>query len=364
MNGFFINKLVVSNGSKRAELELRPGANLITGASDTGKSYIFSAINYALGRSAEPKEFNESIGYNDVLLEITAFADSKTYTLHRKLGQKEITVTEDQVDNIASTKRTIYTTTGSVDAPKNISVFLLSLANLQGKKLLKNKKKGVTQNLSIKNILSLTFIDEISIIKETSPFYFSDQYSDRILSQSLLHLILTGEDFSGVIEVEDQAIKETRITGKLEFLNSQISHFAVYKERLIDKFDQIVDHADREQFLKLDSELQKNMSEAKELTDQKNRILTNRENIRRERTYNNNLQKRLSILERQYGGDVERLDFILEAKTLSDQLGDTVCPLCSAPLNNNHFEHLKEKEQFNEAAGQELAKSLKNTDRN
>lgn len=45
-----------------------------------------------------------------------------------------------------------------------------------------------------------------------------------------------------------------------------------------------------------------------------------------------------------------------KAKTLSDQFGDTVCPLCSAPLTNNHFAHILEKEIFAIAAIEELEK--------
>lgn len=356
MSGFYIKRLIVSNGSDQASIELRPGANLITGDSDTGKSYIFSAINYVLGRSAPPKEIIESKGYDDIYLELVTFSEKKLYTLHRIIGKKEINVTSESSDELGSRKRETYTTTGTVDSPNHISTFLLGLARLDGKKLLRNKKQGITQNLSIKTILSLTFVDETSIIKETSPYYFSEQHQDKILSQSLLHLLLTQEDFSQVVKNEDPKIKETRISGKLEFLDSQISHYAVYKDTLVDKFDQSVGHNEREKFLQLDTELQKNIQEAKELTERKNDILSKKEILLGDRKYNYELQNRFSILERQYRSDVERIDFILEAKSLSDQLGDVVCPLCTSPLDSSHLDHIKENDQFVAAAIQELAK--------
>lgn len=51
------------------------------------------------------------------------------------------------------------------------------------------------------------------------------------------------------------------------------------------------------------------------------------------------------------------MEFILEAKILSEQLGDVVCPICSYPLDHESVTHIKEKEEFTAAALEELAKN-------
>lgn len=357
MTGFFLKSFIASDGKQVSRLNFESGANLVTGASDTGKSYVFSAISHVLGRSAKPKDIDESKGYDQLYLEIVVRASSKVYTLFRKIGQKDISVIEGSFDRWQYSVPQKYTTSGTTDTVGHISNFLLSLMGLDGRKLLQNRSTGSTVRFGISQLLSLTFIDEVTIIKESSPFYFSSQYNDKILAQSLLHLLLTGQDFSEVEELEDKVVRQTKITSKLEFLDSQISHYATFRESLVKRTEELVDFDERERFLSLDNELKKNVQEAKEITGRKNELITELEDHRTRFRNNRELLDRFTILKKQYEVDNDRLNFILEVKTLSDQLGDTVCPICNTPFTGSHLEHLKESEEFTEAALQEIEKN-------
>ncbi|WP_035649850.1 hypothetical protein [Flavobacterium sp. ASV13] len=359
MTGFYIKGLYIrGNNVKPAEISFTKGANLITGASDTGKSYIFSAMNYALGVGEPPKDIPQSAGYNEILIEIITHKDSKTFTFRREMGKPSIYVKECGYQNFytKSINFTKLTSTGPLINPEHISSFLLGLIGLDDKKILVNKSSGKTTNINFRNLLNLTFIAEDTIIKTTSPYYISEQYKERVMSQSLLHVLLSGNDFSEVVEKEDLTIRENQLLGKLEFLNFQVRQYADEKATLVEKTQSSPFINEKQKFLELDSSLKENVALAKELINRKNYVLQQNQNLIAELSYKKELSKRFVILEAQYRSDSERLDFILETHVISEQLGDVVCPLCSSPLHEDHLYHIKEKENFIEAATNELGK--------
>jgi hypothetical protein len=359
MSGFYIKSLhIKGNNVETAGIEFEKGANLVTGASDTGKSYIFAALSYALGIGEAPKDIPQSIGYNELLIEIVSYKDNKTYTLWRELHKtimyaKECTFQQFYTKSIAKIK---LTTTGQLDNIDHISSFLLGLIELKDKRILVNKTNGATANISFRNLLNLTFIAEEHIIKTTSPFYSSTQYKERIMAQSLLHVLLSGNDFSDVVEKEDTTIKENQILGKLEFLDYQVKQYSLEKALLVEKTTSNAFIGEKQKFLDLDANLQSNVAFAKELINRKNNLLRDRQNLINDLVYKKELTQRFTILEKQYVSDSERLDFILETHVISEQLGDVVCPLCSSPLQDDHIYHIKEKENFIAAATNELSK--------
>jgi len=58
------------NGQKASRLIFRPGLNVISGASNTGKSYLLQCLDFAMGSGHPPKQITESLGYETVVLEI------------------------------------------------------------------------------------------------------------------------------------------------------------------------------------------------------------------------------------------------------------------------------------------------------
>ncbi len=84
--GFFVSKLQVTGlNVKAAKLTFSKGFNVVSGLSETGKSYVFACLNFMLGGGDSPKTFPKSIGYTDVWLEIKTYSD-KTYTLKRTIS--------------------------------------------------------------------------------------------------------------------------------------------------------------------------------------------------------------------------------------------------------------------------------------
>lgn len=72
MKGFYINKIIVIGKGKKSTIEFKRGLNVITGPSNTGKSFLFQCIDYMFGRKAI-KEIEELEGYTDIYLEIVTY---------------------------------------------------------------------------------------------------------------------------------------------------------------------------------------------------------------------------------------------------------------------------------------------------
>ena len=72
MTGIQLRALrIIGKGKQAAEVLFLPGTNVISGASNTGKSYIFNCIDFICGAGNAPKSISQSIGYETVEMEFT-----------------------------------------------------------------------------------------------------------------------------------------------------------------------------------------------------------------------------------------------------------------------------------------------------
>jgi DNA repair ATPase RecN len=83
--GFFITELrLTANNLEPAKVSFQKGLNVISGPTNTGKSYIFQCINYMLGSSSKPKNIKEARAYTNIFLEICNYKN-EYYTLESDL---------------------------------------------------------------------------------------------------------------------------------------------------------------------------------------------------------------------------------------------------------------------------------------
>lgn len=69
ITGFQLRRLtLVGNGVPNAEVQFKEGLNVVSGPSDTGKTFIVQCIDYMLGRKDVPKSIPESDRYETVRL--------------------------------------------------------------------------------------------------------------------------------------------------------------------------------------------------------------------------------------------------------------------------------------------------------
>ena len=92
--GFHLKRLrLVGENVRDAEIEFFKGFNLISGLSDTGKSFILQCLDFSLGDRKVPKEIPEASRYETVILDILS-NEGETITLRRALRGGGLTCTQ------------------------------------------------------------------------------------------------------------------------------------------------------------------------------------------------------------------------------------------------------------------------------
>lgn len=357
MKGFWIYKIIASGEDKEdASITLKKGANIITGPSDTGKSYLFSVINYILGRTAPPDDdIPEGVDYDAFSLEIETFESGDKFKLQRKLGENKIVVWNINEPEQRNVLIDTFSTNANLSNENHISNFLLNLCGLKDKILLKNRLKGVKIPLSFKNIIQFTYIAEDRIITKGSPFYFTNVNSLHTVEQSMISSILEETDFSNVDSIEDPKKKETKISGKLEFIDKQIVDYSEQRQKLVEKFQMLIINKTTLDKVLINDQIQKRIEDSYNLESKVTKYLNDVNSTTEKKIYALELIKRFEILERQYLSDLDRLAFILEAESLTSQLPSRLCPICSNPMNNDEIQHLNEIENFKEGVIAEVS---------
>ncbi len=340
--GFYISKLQVTGlNSTTAKLEFSKGFNVISGLSDTGKSYIFACINFMLGGGDSPKDIPESIGYTDVFLEIKTFSN-KTYTLNRKLvggnfKLKEVEIEKFLTKGVAKDLKSQHSSSND----DNISSFLLALSGF-GETFVRKDKQNAKRELSFRDIAKLTLIDEERIITEKSPVY-SGQYTEQTQEQSVLEIMLTGKDAKDLEQVEDIKVFTGRIKGKIEFADSLIYELSqklnlIEQENPIEKQLQLQKRVDELTMVLADSS-----SQLEKLGSEKQLLYNEINSIESKGLLQEELSNRFLLLKEHYNSDIKRLEFITEGEEYFSQLTAIKCPLCGGDMDKEHYDCIIEE---------------------
>lgn len=209
---------MTSPTKKEAQVIFSKGLNVIVGPSDCGKSYIFQCINYMLGASSRPKNIDESKAYNAIYLEIEDF-NKKSYSLKSDLNGGDFLVYEKKISKISDKdKFEVFKRKHQPDDEKTISAFFLKINGLYGKKIRLNAK-GKTRELSYRDIVKYTLVNETDITKEES--VIASNFVNATADTNTFRLLVTGKDDSDVKEKLNEKEVSNR-KGRIEALNSLI----------------------------------------------------------------------------------------------------------------------------------------------
>jgi hypothetical protein len=336
MSGLQLRRLVVSGPSvEDAALEFGPGLNVISGPSDTGKSYVVEVIDFLLGSGTLPRTIPESQGYERAQLSIEA-DDGRKFELVRSLQGGDMLL-------------------GGPDAPgeftplgaklsayneANISTFLLRLMGLDGKQVRKNAEDQV-QNLSFRNLAHLVVIDEQSIIKTHTPIY-SGESTVRTAEASVFKLLLTGVDDSSLVGKKKRAVARAELEAQLALLDQLIQKYEKDLEELT------ADAADLPaQLQRLNVWIEESSNHLREqrsaLAEQESRrqaAWAARDKAAARVAEIDGLLERFALLDEHYQSDLDRLKAVYEAGLFFVALPAGRCPLCGAPAGDHRHEGL------------------------
>lgn len=326
-SSMFIKKIIVrGEGKVDACLIFTKGLNVVSGASDTGKSYVVQCLKFIFGASKTPKNIQESFGY-DRLEVVFEDGNGEQFKLQRNLIEKsDIILIEEksgQPDVVTSLKAK------HAKGLKNLSNNFLNRFNLSDKLLLKGKEKLNTQSLSIRTLERIFIVDEARIVAEYSPLGTGNP-QEITLEKSFLKVLLTGVDEGKVKEVKNISIEKQSLKGKIDQLESLIN-------KLYPKDDDL-EHSLEEIKIEL-SELE---LEEDAVTENINSILSyNKETLFCRKNISNKiksyfhqisesktLHERFTLLKAKYQSDKERLDAIYESTRYFEKYEKVACPTC------------------------------------
>ncbi len=354
--GFELRELrLCGPGQVPGRLVFVSGLNVIEGASDTGKSYALSCIDFVTGAGTPPEEIPQARPYDVAYLCIEA-ADGQFYTLKRALVGGKIGLFHGPLEDAlpADTKWEVLGET--TNAKESVSGFLLGLCGLEGRKVRKNES-GTTQEASFRVLSKALLIDEERIIAKRSPLYGS-QNTGNTAATSTIRMLLTGVDDSAIVQPEDPKTTAGRLAGRKEAIEGLLERDQAALEELLESMDITPEVA---------SELEAKLRELGELSstalgdlraaESKRAALLNQQRERRGRLDElDGMLARASLLDAHYESDLRRLEAMGESAYLLQMYGEKPCDYCGAEPEHQRHEEARAPESTLQAAQAEAGK--------
>lgn len=336
--GFKLNRLsLTGQGLKEATIHFSEGLNVIYGPSDTGKTFIVQCIDFIFGGKNPPKPIPESDGYNSISLVISSWDSPGELELTRSLKGGALTLS---VEGHSARKLSEKHSDKSVDS---VSRFLLGLTGLDGKRVRK-KMNGETDSFSFRDLVRLVVVDEEEVIGQTSP-YLSGQVINKTKERSVFRLLLTGDDDSSIIAIEDPKISKVRKEAKTEVIQQLIDESSKELEEMGLRLDESAVRQATEdvstQLEGLKAEISAEQDAINALETQRRSLWEDYKRAQSRLAVLSELHTRFDLLSDQYRSDLARLEAISEAGFRLAQMPEERCPVCGALPEYHRYDHMK-----------------------
>ncbi|MFC5872274.1 AAA domain-containing protein [Chryseobacterium arachidis] len=326
MAGYIFKELRLTGENKKdAFVQFKHGLNVISGPSNTGKTFIFDCLDFMLGSSDKLKAIPEIKGYSNIFLEIEA--DDQSYTIETEIKNNNTYKLYRSKINKLNTEPEILKRKLDSNTKNNLNSFFLNLNKIDNKKIRKNAK-GDTTSLSYRNVVKFALIDEERIITKESPIV--SHYTRETEESNTLRFFLTGNDDSSIIKkISSQEIQRRK--GKIDLLHEFINNANVDPNL---NSDEIEGQLERINVSLINFTLNFNRIKKDYLsveTDYTNKNIEYVE-FNKRRSEITELLKRSYILEQQYNSDILRLKSTIESGLFMSENSDASCPTCKQEI--------------------------------
>ncbi|MGY3746207.1 hypothetical protein ACWN8P_03030 [Vagococcus salmoninarum] len=324
-DNYIINKLVVSgNGLEDAVIKFSKGVNVIYGASNTGKSYIFSLINFMLGGNETPPSIDEAKGYEFIYMELKTA--NKYVTLERSLYDGKTACYYSEYSNLSKELKKSFSKNHTTK-PNNISKMMLNNIGATYEKNLKSKD-GKKQNFTFRSYTGLTLLSETAIVNRKSIIREAAGGYQKTASVSAFETIVTGSDYIHSAVDDSSKIDINSIEIELNLLEEELKTYRSDYEKIVSNsvFENEIDVSNEINILLEDIERDKEF--LSELQQEKKEFSNKEEKHKEELNYYLKLEKKFKLLQSNYQSDYSRIDFIGETRYYFDQLDNVICPIC------------------------------------
>lgn len=347
MNSMILSRLLLRGSEvKDSDLVFKKGVNLITGGSDSGKTYAYELINFAFGGSDVPNGIKESEGYNTVFLEI--LINNITHTIVRFFDEPNIIkICLSDIDGI--NEKTVYENYKvSGQAKESISSFFMKKLGYNDKIFLKKvKKKNQLMQLTIRSYIKSFMISEEKITAKTKSIIETElTHPYETFTREKFRYFLTMKGNRQKVKVDKNS--SMRAINKLEVLEELLLE---NKKKLIDSRCELENSKiNNTECFNIDEVSEKIKMLEDEISEKREEIFKKQDvihNITEEKSKFQQTINRFNTLAKQYEVEMDRLDFIYEGESYLNQITVAICPLCNSELEVEVHDQEKIYKAFN-----------------
>jgi hypothetical protein len=355
---------LIGNGKQSARLRFGPGGNVVSGDSDTGKSYMLRCIDFVLGADEMTKVIDEASGYDKVLLE---FENEKNdfLTLGRLLAGGDILVYSQSIDAIQNGGEIVASRRRGKSTAPDVSSRLLPFAGMPDEAQLRSSGEGKKTRLTVRVLLPVILVDETAIIAERSPV-LGEATFDETARKRMFSYLLTGQDDTEVITQPSRKLVQAGARAKLSLVEELLGQI---EERLRsndkaptspEALSSAIGNVDLT-IQTLSSVVAEHREKHVHLQQERSEKVNVRQRAETQIIGIDEMLNRYRLLDERYESDLARLDFLSEGAHFFNALEDAQCPLCGQVMSVEHRHHIDASANSSgvyEAARVEAAKIL------
>ncbi|MFC4778158.1 hypothetical protein ACFO9Q_15255 [Paenibacillus sp. GCM10023252] len=335
--GLLIKRLILSNGADKREVKFSEGLNIISGPTDTGKTYVFQWLKYMLGSNDSPKNIPENRDYLDGYLEIYSFAKKDIITLRRVLSTNKVYIYSCPFEIIND--KTEYLRVNTKGRTKLISSNMMEYIGVNSEiELRTHIGEEKYRKLAFRDFLHFSLIDEKEVIKDKT-LLTTGQYVSRTVELNAFFYFISGKYTSYV-----SYLSKLR-AGKKTKEKPQVDKTDYLDELIVETQNQLftLQSSEDSSGISFKEELLFVTSEIKQHSEVIRETFKSTEKLKTKRLMNQELIKRFNLLKEHFNSDLRRLDFILEGGSIISNLQPENCPVCGKQLDAYHDESHHEK---------------------
>jgi hypothetical protein len=342
-------------GLKDAVVSFVDGSNVLAGPSDTGKSYLVRCLDYIFGADAMSKRIPKAEPYSQLFVEFEN-SEKKLLTLERSLSGGDLAAYHVGIADIDGQQgEKIVASRSGTSQAKDVTSVLFEFAKINEARLRKNTR-GSTQRLTIRTLLPVFLVDEVTIIDETSPVLGRIGFDTTARKRAFAYM-LSGKDDAGIIAAERKEIVSAQLKAKLGILSDLLSPIEQRIQRR-EPSEESVEKVD-EAIAALSRSLADHSAERASLETERRGALGTYRRAESQVVAIDELLTQYKLLEDRYRTDLERLDFIAEGAHFFEGLQEVKCPLCDQLMSPDHAHGAAERsESVYQSAKAEAAKIL------
>lgn len=343
MDSFYIKEIRVwGENAALSTIDFRRGVNIIYGSSNTGKSYVISAIDFMFGASEPPFE-KEDTGYDTVSI-LMENDGGETFYAERKIldgedgsrGDTKITVRtslEDIPDETYSVK------SGSSEQASYNSWILPRLLGITEPVMLIATQQLKKQRLTFRSfchqfILSEEHIDTKKTIVD------NPKHSSITTSVNALSYLLIGSADDGT-QFDTPEMRKAKKNAVIGYIRDVIEVYDDRRNTLRAQLEEADDVSVEEQIKGIIDELSDIDAHMASLNRQIHELSASISRKEDELGEGLLLNDRYEMLESQYESDLRRLHFIVEGETNNVGQHIETCPFCEheivRPMNGEPY---------------------------